>query len=596
MMKMKRWNNLYLTLRSKLVILFFLLTLIPFVVSGVMIYQKYTSNVESSARAYTQQFVSQININLDNYLRELDKLTMMPFYDNMVLEILKNHSEPTRKPAFIIGNEAEKMTLFLSSLSFGRPELKGAFVIANNGIIFSNLDYQTYNPTADTVKWLDKRTRYDINVFVIPPHLPPYYIRQEEPVFSILREIRDPYSNQLLGCIKIDLAQAAFNRIVDTSSVSKESNIYITDWEGNIFYPIAQQGKVLALPEKGNAVIEGKGYLTAYETSYLTGLNIIGVIAENDLKRDAIQLVRFTSYISLLSLLLAAVLAVLVASGITKPILRLQKKMKKVQMGNFEERVSVVSRDEVGDLCAGFNLMMDEINRLVKEVYETKLRERDAELSALQSQINPHFIYNTFELVNMIAVENHQFEICDIISSLGKLLRYTVDKKERLVLLLEEIKFIKAYKRILASRYGDRIRIEMDIDPSLDCCLVPKLILQPLVENAIQHGIREHQGIVRIRAAKGERCLLLSVEDDGVGMIEEQCRNLEEKIYGNESYPEELERFGEEKKGYALRNVHQRLRLLYGEQYGLAMDTKVEKGCKFVLRLPLLFSQSCQEP
>lgn len=596
MNRMKTRNLLYLPLRSKLVILFIALTVLPFIGSGFMTYQKYTSNVESSARTYTQQFVSQININLDNYLRELDKLTMMPFYDNRVLEILKNHRDPSRKPTHIVGNEAEKMSLFLSSLSFDRPEVKGVFLIANNGIIFSNLDYQAYNPTAQIVPWIKEKTRHDLRLFLIPPHLPAYYNSLNENVFSILREIRDPYSDDILGCIKIDLAPLAFNRIVDTSNVSTESNIYITDWKGNIFYPVAQQDKIFELPEKGRAIIEEKNYLTAYETSHVTGLNIIGVIAENDLKKDAIDLVRFTSYISIFSLLLAAILAILVASGITNPILKLQKKMKKVQLGHFDERATVMSRDEVGDLCAGFNVMMDEINRLVKEVYETRLRERDAELSALQNQISPHFIYNTFELINAIALENDQFEICDIISSLGKLLRYTVDKKERPVLLIEEIKFLKAYKRILTSRYGERLKIEMAIDPALEHCLVPKLILQPLVENAVQHGIKEYRGVIRIKASRGDHCLLLSVEDDGVGMPEEQYKSLEEKIYGSESYNEEMERFDAEKKGYALRNVHQRLYLLYGEQYGMAMDTTVEKGCKFVLRLPLLFSQSCDEP
>ena len=248
-----------------------------------------------------------------------------------------------------------------------------------------------------------------------------------------------------------------------------------------------------------------------------------------------------------------------------------------------------MTHDEIGQLAQGFNSMVGEIDRLVKEVYETRLREREAELSALQSQINPHFLYNTLESINMMALKHDHYEISDVVASLGKLLRYTVDMRENLVYLKEEIRFIEAYLRIQSLRYGDRLAFKLEIDPALEFYLIPKLILQPLVENAIEHGVGQSAGTVLISAIGRENSLILIVADSGAGMAVEARSKVKEQIYAVSEITTVRVKtnFGEKKKGFALRNVHQRIRLMYGEPYGLFINEESTTGNSFVIKLPI---------
>jgi two-component system sensor histidine kinase YesM len=224
--------------------------------------------------------------------------------------------------------------------------------------------------------------------------------------------------------------------------------------------------------------------------------------------------------------------------------------------------------------------MIKEIETLVEEVYETSLHEKDAELAALQSQINPHFLYNSFEFINMLAIENDQYEISDLISGLGKLMRYTVDKKKKMVTVKNEVEFIDNYLKFVNYSMGDRIKSEIVFDASLNNCLLPKLILQPLVENAIKHGIGEKEGSIKITIIKESDRLLIMVEDNGVGMSEQELKALYKTINSQKKYFDNKVNIQNKANvnGVALSNINHRIKLLYGEQYGLFLSSKKNIG------------------
>lgn len=582
----KKPVQFFLPLRAKLILIFLALIIMPFLISGFITYSEYIQSIENSSKVYSNQLTAQISMNVDKYVEEVDRLTILPLYESNIISILKKHISGTIQENYIPSSESLSMRLFLSSISFNRPEIRGMFIISNDGAIFSSLDETSYINFKGDRAWLMKAMKQGRDVLLLPPHLPEYYINNKDRVFSIIRAIRDPYDSKFLGVIKIDLTQKVFDKAIFSSNFTNDSKLYVTDQQGHIFYPGEALGEQFNTSASERIKIEGINYIVASKMSDYTGLNIIGIIDERQFQKDAMALINFTLVISIVSIFLAIVMAVFFSNSIVKPVQHLKGKMKKIQAGNFKERAEIFRNDEIGSLAEGFNVMVSEINRLVMEVYETQLRERDAELSALQSQINPHFLYNTFELVNMIAIENDQFEISDIVSSLGKLLRYTVEKKERPVRLREEIHFIEAYLKIFSIRYGDRLRTQIIIDPSLESCLVPKLIIQPLVENAIQHGIKDNSGKIVIVVEGDNEYLYISVIDDGEGINEAQLKALKGKIYVSDSYNGDMEAFGAERNGYALRNIHQRLRILYGEGFGLSIGNTSEEGCEFTLKLP----------
>lgn len=588
----EKFKGVFLPLRVKLIILFFVLIITPFLISGFVTFTKYSKSVEESTKVYSKELTDQININLDNYLSEINRLTILPLYESSIINILKKHATEKSEKDFIPSMEITTMNLFLSSIDFNRSEFRGIFIMAVDGTLFSSLDDANYKNFRGNNEWLRMTEGQGQKMLLIAPHNPKYYYNNEKEVFSIVRAIRNPYDGKFLGLIKIDLTHNVFDKAIATSNYSKGNKLYVTDKTGNVYYSGEEKIHKFNIPQTDKINIDHSTFIVSNSTSNITGLNVIGLVDEGEFKKDAIQLTNSSLIISVISLFFAILMAIFFSDRIVNPVRHLQKMMRKVQGGDFEVRATVFSRDEIGTLSQGFNVMVSEIDNLMKEVYETKLRQRDAELSALQSQINPHFLYNTLELVNMIALENNQFEISDIVSSLGRLFRYTVDKKEKPVLLKEEIRFIKAYLKIISSRCGSKLKTELSIDPYLEYCLVPKLIIQPLVENAFQHGINEGEGKITIRAEKDDEYLILSVEDNGVGINNKLLMELEEKIYGEESHSEYLDTLDNVKKGYALRNVHQRIRIIYGDNYGLSIDNRLQKGCKFILKLPIIFSNT----
>lgn len=584
-MKTKR----FFSLRIKFIILFCLLITIPFAISGFITYQQYSRNVEADAKAYTRQIIDQITINLDRYIKDMDRLTLTPYYDNDVIGILKAHLVPKSSKNYVKLEETTTMSQMISSLAIDRSEWQSIIIFANDGTSFSNLQESILQhwKQADNA-WMQEVEAADGGLVVIPPHKVNYYIGETREVVSIARVVRATSTNEHLGIVKIDLSEQGFEKILASSNFSRNSHIYVTDRQDRLIYPLERNNN-LDLTED-TVSFEGETFITATKQSDYTGMQVTGLIPQDDIKADALRLIRFTFLISLGSILIAYFVAGIASGRMVKPIRHLQIKMKKVQKGDFSERALVTTQDEIGQLTEGFNIMVIEIERLVREVYESKLRERDAEFYALQSQINPHFIYNTLESINSLALQSNQYEVSNVVVNLGRLLRYTVDKKEKYVSLRDEISFVEAYLEIQTSRLGIKLQAEFHIEIGHDFFLIPKLILQPLVENVIEHALTERPVTVKISSRVDEEDLIILVEDDGAGMSNERIDYIEKHIYAEQETMTKR-RFGEKQKEFALRNVHWRLFLLYGEGYGLFFKRSSIQGTQLMLRLPLQFEE-----
>lgn len=573
---------LYVPLRTKFILLFCLMITVPFLIIGTITYRKYSADVERNTMELTQDIVNQINLSLDRYVKEIERLTLTPHYDESVMAILNNHSGPNRGQVYLTTDETMKMNLFVSSLVFDRSEIDGVLIFTNDGSIFSNLDQRiTKHWEVRTSGWMEAVKAKDGALTIMPRHAAGYYTPQDQEVVSIARVIREPYTNRMLGIVKVDLTNRGFESLLSSVSAAG-SRLRITDADGRLVY---------AADEAGGET-DSSAHIEAYAESAYTGLSVTVQVPVDVLREDARSLSRFTLMTSLAGLLFAYVAAMYSSSRLVKPIAHLHGKMRRVQRGMFNERADVTTHDEIGQLTEGFNTMVGEIERLVREVYETRLREREAELSALQSQIRPHFLYNTLEIMNSLAIQGSRTALSDMVTSLGKLLRYTVDNRAQTVCLQDEIRFVESYLQIQHMRLGDRLQTEIRIDSSYDQCRVPKLLLQPLVENVIEHAMNGGSVRLEVTARSEADDLVLTVRDDGIGMSAEQMDRLESGWTLKRPDPSqrtseaETELFGKVKRGFALRNVHQRIRLLHGAPYGLSLDRSVSRGTSIRIRLP----------
>jgi two-component system sensor histidine kinase YesM len=576
-------NRLFISLQIKFMILFMLLITIPFLISGALTYVKYSSNVERDAENYTSQIVEQIRINLDSYMKEIERLTLSPFYDSGILEILKNHSGPYLGGVYYTVEEQQKTNLFMSSMAFDRPETESILIFTNDGSLLNNSEASIMSYwMKDNENWMSKVSSEQGGLTILPPHTVYYYKSGPKRVVSLSRLIREPYTLKILGIIKIDLSADFFGKVFLPAGPGNKFNLYIYDKTGNQLYPT----QVVSKPD-----MLAPGYLTTSTESRYTGLQILSQTPRDDLIKEANELISFTLMIVIFSLTVAYLLSILSSNSLIKPIRHLQSKMALVEKGFLKEQAVVTSHDEIGQMTEGFNKMAGEIYRLVREVYETKIREREAELSALQNQMNPHFLYNTLESINMMAVQSNNMELSNMVTNLGNLLRFTVDQRQPIVYLQEELKFVESYLQIQELRNGNKLRTEVHIDPSLQKALIPKLILQPLVENVIEHGMGVETVTVRLRAKMEDGDLLLSVDDDGLGMDEQTAMSVEERMYASKMEDQEKQEYGKKIHRYALRNVHQRVHLLYGEPYGVIIEKKSSRGTTFVIRLPFQWEE-----
>ncbi len=251
----------------------------------------------------------------------------------------------------------------------------------------------------------------------------------------------------------------------------------------------------------------------------------------------------------------------------------LTKNAKAIQDGKLEVDVTSDDKDEIGTLIRAFGQMVERIKFLIEEVFESKLNEKNYEMRALQQQINPHFLYNTLSMINFMALESGQNDISKITLSLSDFYRTALNKGNNTCSLGDELKNMNAYLDIQQMMHDYEFELDVVIDEELKDYETPNLILQPIVENAIGHGIdllEDRKGILSVYATSTDDEIYIMVEDNGVGMDEETM----EKMLSQNS------------KGYGMRNVNQRIKLLYGEDYGLHIESIIGQGTVVTIRLP----------
>jgi two-component system sensor histidine kinase YesM len=287
--------------------------------------------------------------------------------------------------------------------------------------------------------------------------------------------------------------------------------------------------------------------------------------------------------------LISIILSILVSLRISKPIISLAKTMSKAQIQSFEKK-TIEDNDEIGMLESGYNSMMQRIKELIENEYQREIQLKDAQLMALQAQINPHFLNNTLQLIGGIALSKNAPEIYKITGAVGDLFRYSISDEGDLVSLKDELKHMENYLFIQEQRFHDRCKVEILTDEMLLDYKLPKFTLQPIVENAFEHGLHKKEGKwrVEIRVMRIGNKVIIMIKDDGVGFTEEGLTRIRAELKDRLSLKIESVVMGEQKerKRIGLRNVHSRLKLQFGDKYNIKIYSKQGKGTMILLVLP----------
>ncbi len=445
----------------------------------------------------------------------------------------------------------------------------------------SRIDFRSQFPPSD---WGGTLARNPKQLIMFPTHHQDYYPGSGTQVLTFARNLIDVVGSpgldgNVVGSLYVDISLSAFDEIFQYLTISQKDGMYVMDESGRILY----SNKHDAIGQMFQPVADSEEYHYVQHLMPNSAWSVVGEVNKDELF-GRINAIKSTIAIVIgLCILSLVIVAVWFSNNLSNPIRTIIRHMARVESGNFDTQVQVRSADEIGMLARGFNKMTDRLQSYIDEVYVAQIKQKQAELTALKSQIRPHYLYNTLEVIRMSAVANDDEEVADMIIALSRQLKYVLDYGEETVTLLEEKTNIEQYYRLMELRYGEhRLAMDMRIDGETLGCLLPKLTLQPLVENAIYHGImpKTGKGTIRITTEAEEERLIITVDDDGTGMTEERLERLREKLKGHP--PAEPSGGG----GIGVKNVHDRITALYGPEYGIKINSTPNIGTSVRVILP----------
>ncbi|MCX7773069.1 MAG: sensor histidine kinase, partial [Clostridia bacterium] len=303
-----------------------------------------------------------------------------------------------------------------------------------------------------------------------------------------------------------------------------------------------------------------------------------GISYVDDLVASKKKIQLFILFVLMFAFVFMTIASIFVSAKISQPIKRLERQMKKVEKGEFDICIDVSGEDEVKRLSRTFNLMVTRIKDLMRQNIEDQEAKRRSEFAALQAQINPHFLYNTLDSIVWMN-ENSKYEgVTTMVAALAKLFRISISRGNEMITVSDELEHAKSYLIIQKIRYKDKFEFEIDSEPDVLSHMTPKLILQPIIENAIYHGVEKihEKGIIKVSAAIKDDKILFQVTDNGYGIKPEVLAGILDR-----------EPRDTKKSGVGLKNVHERIQLCFGKQYGIKIESCLDEGTTVNIWLPL---------
>ena len=564
MKKLLHWVN-GIKLRYKLAIFYSLFCFLPVMLLFLLSFLQMRSIIDDKEKlnlqSYLQQSVSSMDRTLDGYNSLSDYIA----FDRTLAEAFSmEYGTPYEQYEQL----TQKVDPILRSSSYFHGGMQRITIYTDNGMVKHDTTVAPVSEIEET-DWYQKTLEHPgLNWFVNYP---------EKTLFSA-RKLAFSGAREGVNILYMDVDyQKLFTPYAET--LISECGLYITDQEGKLVFEESRfSGKnqnydltyseFLEQRDRGSA-----DYTILCEQSNTTGWTV-WLYQPVGLAGESMRPIGVMAGVTILICIFAAVLAYFITSGmVSGRIERLTCLMQEVQEGSMDMQVGSDDRDEIGMLYRGFGSMMKRIRTLINEVYLGKITQKEAELKALQAQINPHFLYNTLSLINWKALAAGEEDISRMTLAMSAFYRTALNRGRNVLQVEAELSNTRAYLEIQSMLHDGDFDYEIEVQPEILQCESLNLILQPLVENAIHHGIEEKtdgRGKISVRGWKEDNCVWFMVEDNGVGMEQEVA----DKILTMES------------KGYGVRNVDERIRLCYGEKYAMKVESVVGKGTKMTIHFP----------
>ncbi|MBZ4646882.1 MAG: integral rane sensor signal transduction histidine kinase [Clostridia bacterium] len=584
--------NLY-SIKNKLIVFFLIIIIIPStLITSVMYYRTKIILMEKKGDSIINNLLRTSRV-MDSILSDAeDQLTSLTASPEFYNELKKF----CRKDDYSQDRETEYIWNKIFTLQSYRRYIQAIYIyLYDQKIMFTSYNSRKVLEVTKPsyYHWLSIPVNTDTNSsgWVLSHGVTPNVTDVVGSVFILKKKINNIYEGKAIGeaCIAINLQSIRYS-LLDSSKEGREGAALILDNDQIML----SSGDVKDLGEKApyfNRIlnlnqgylldtVHGKKVLIGYTTSKYTGWKYVSLIPYSDMILNVGKVRNLAIGVSFLSAGLAFFLAYIFSQSIYKPIKTIENSMKSVQSGNFKVQITEERKDEFGLLNRGFNQMVNQIQKLIDELYHQKLLYKEAEVKNLQAQINPHFLYNTLDSIHWMARLNKMKMVSELTFSLSHFYRLSLSGGKEVVTVKETIDLIKEYLSIQKVRYGDKFNVHMDLDETLFDYSILHLIIQPLVENSICHGIekKKGQGNIRVKLYSLGKSMMFTIQDDGVGIPVEKLEKINQGLRGHQLADGE---------NFALVNIHKRIQLYYGEEYGLKIQSRVNQGTTVQVLVPI---------
>lgn len=566
------------TIRTKLIISFLIIAILPLTIMTLFSYQVYFGSLMDRASEYSQEVVNRMARDLDDLFSDIETVLTkdQDFYIDQFIKLAQGTDFNNRKYAFRIWED-------FSNIQRVKPGVEEIALVFSSGNRLSNLGLYSMDFPSFFTQF--KRTLLPQGIAIFGSH--PSFLNR--PVVTIVKPYPSPAGEHSVF-ISADINLNTIAALLDVK-LGRKGYIFLADSSGQIIYhpdpeQIGKTSSFFELPstqgfKSGLNQQDGTDFFLTTGHSLVTGWNVVSVAYADEIGGELAPIQKITLVVVILIVVGVVLLIIYLSHALSEPIKELQNLTQRAANNELDVFISPKGKDEIAQLGHSFNKMINRVQSLMAENVKEQKLLRKLEMESLDNQIKPHFIYNTLDLIIGQLESNNPNKASYIVEALGNFFRLSLSKGKEIVPIANEVEHARNYLFIQQLRHGEEYQYEFIIeDPEILNKYIPRLLLQPLVENAIYHGIlrSEREGKITIIASQKGEYIVFAVNDDGQGINQEVLQDINEVLNGERKLANDKEYFG-------LRNVHRRARLMFGEECGVVLKSEQGRGTSAVLTI-----------
>ena len=574
----------FYSIKTKLIFYFLILSLLPLITYGFFVNEYYSKKVETNVIQYTNEVIDRVEQNMDMYINDA-KIILKLENDYYIQQYLKlmgtNNAESKRKYTMRICESLNNYKQIKSDLEDIRIINQEGNTISCYGV------YKTDFKENDFYQKLFRDNNKDTIV------TKPYINRFDKEIFSVLKIMESSTEdNKQIMCI--DIKVEILDKICKDIKLGEDGYVYVMDKNGDEVYipknsndfPSLETIKIDTNNLKQNqdnlfSFVDNKNYIISYKKSNTSEWILIGISSKETIYKDFNKLKNINLIVGLFIISFIIFFSIYLTNTVSKPITELSNIMNITTDYGLLPYVEIKTRDEIGQLGSAFNNMIGKIKELMKKSKYDQLKLRKMEMKSLQESIKPHFVYNTLDCIIGLLEQDRTEDAINLIDDLGRFFRISLSHGKEIITTEKELEHIRSYLLIQQYRFSGKFDFIIDIDEDLDKHEILKLILQPLVENAVYHGVKgiDKKGLIIVKGNIEDNKIVFKIIDNGKGIEKEKLANIKSSLQSNFDF--------EKEEFFGIKNVNNRIKMTYGQMYGLTFESEVGVGTKIKVVIPM---------